>query len=77
LRTGIFAVGAVILVLGLLVVVNYQYPVSVAESMFGGWAMMSEVHQQRVAYVSIGHIMVVIGIIIMIPGIVLKKKENS
>jgi len=77
LRTGIFATGAIILVLGFLIVVNYQYPVSAAESMFGGWAMMSELHQERVAYLSLGWIIVVIGIIIMIPGIILKKKENS
>jgi len=77
LRTGIFVTGAVILVLGLLIVVNYQGAVSAVESMFGGWAMLSEVHQERVAYLSMGWIIAVIGIIIMIPGIILKKKENS
>jgi len=79
LRTGIFVVGAVILVLGLLIVVNYQGAVGAAESMFGGWAMMSELHQQRVAYLYMGYLIAVIGIIIMIPAIILKKKnpENS
>ncbi len=56
---------------------NYQYSVSAVESMFGGWAMLSEVHQERVAYLSMGWIIVVIGIVIMIPGIILKKKEDS
>jgi len=72
-----FAGGAVILVLGLLIVMNYQGAVSAAESMFGGWAMMSEVHQQRVAFLSIGGIIVVIGVIIMIPAMILKNSEKN
>jgi len=76
LRTGIFVTGAIILVLGFLLVLNYQYPVSAAESIFGGWAMMSEVHQERVAFLYLGYFTVLIGIIIMIPGITLKKKSK-
>ncbi len=77
MRSGIFAIGAIILVLGLLIVVNYQYPVSAVESMFGGWAMLSEVHQERVAYLYMGYMIVVIGIIIMIPGIILKTESGE
>jgi len=77
LRTGIFVTGAIILVLGLLIVVNYQYAVSAAESIFGGWAMLSEVHQERVAYLYMGYMIVVIGIIIMIPGIILKTESGE
>jgi len=77
LRTELFTIGAIILVLGLLIVVNYQYPVSALESMFGGWAMLSEVHQERVAYLSMGYIIVVIGIIIIIPGIILMTKSGE
>jgi len=47
------------------------------ESMFGGWAMLSEEYQKWRIYVSIGQIMAVIGIIIMIPATILKKKEND
>jgi len=78
LRTQVFTVGGVILVIGLLIVMNYQYAVSAGESMFGGWAMLSEVHQERVTYLYLGYILAVIGVIIMIPGIILMvKKENS
>ena len=77
MRTGIFVTGAIILVLGLLIVVNYQYAVSAAESIFGGWAMLSEVHQERVAYLYMGYMIVVIGIIIMIPGIILKTESGE
>ncbi len=65
------------MILGFLIVVNYQYPVSAVESMFGGWAMLSEVHQERVAYLSMGYIIVVIGIIIMIPGIIWKTESGE
>jgi len=57
--------------------VNYQYAVSAAESIFGGWAMLSEVHQERVAYLYMGYMIVVIGIIIMIPGIILKTESGE
>ena len=77
MRTGIFVTGAIILVLGLLIVVNNQYAVSAAESIFGGWAMLSEVHQERVAYLYMGYMIVVIGIIIMIPGIILKTESGE
>jgi len=77
LRTGIFAVGATILVFGLIIVMIFQSPLSAMESMFGGWAMMSPDVRQWHAYVSVGWIMVVIGIIIMIPAIILKKKSNK
>ena len=70
-----FAGGATILVLGLIVVMIYQSPLGAMESIFGGWAMMSPDVQQWRAYVSIGWIMAVIGIIIMIPAIILKEKE--
>ena len=56
---------------------NYQYAVSAAESIFGGWAMLSEVHQERVAYLYMGYMIVVIGIIIMIPGIILKTESGE
>jgi len=65
------------MILGLLIVVNYQYAVSAAESIFGGWAMLSEVHQERVAYLYMGYMIVVIGIIIMIPGIILKTESGE
>jgi len=59
----------------LIVVMIYQSPLGAMESIFGGWAMMSPDVQQWRAYVSIGWIMTVIGIIIMIPAIILKEKE--
>ena len=77
MRVGLFVTGAIILVLGLLIVVNYQYAVSAAESIFGGWAMLSEVHQERVAYLYMGYMIVVIGIIIMIPSLILNKKSED
>jgi len=77
MRTGIFVTGAVILVFGLLIVMMYSSQVGAMESMFGGWSMLSEDYQQWRAYLSIGQIIIVIGIIIMIPGMILKKKETT
>jgi len=77
LRTDIFVVGAGVLVGGLIIVMIFQTPVGAMESMFGGWAMLSPDFRQMHAYVSVGWIMVVIGIIIMIPAIILKKKEEN
>ena len=77
MRTDIFGTGAVILVFGLIIVMNYQPLISAAESIVGGWAMLSKDYQQWRAYLSIGQIMVVVGIIIMIPGIILKTKKTE
>lgn len=77
LRIDIFITGAIILVFGLIIVMTYQTPVGAAESMVGGWAMLSKDYQQWRAYLSIGQMIVVVGIIIMIPGIILKKKETE
>ena len=77
MRTGIFVVGAVILVLGLIPVLIFGSLTGSAESMFGGWAMMSEDYQIWRVYVTIGQIMAVIGVIIMIPAIILKKKSDK
>ena len=77
MRTEIFTIGAVILVCGLIIVMNYQTSVSAAESMVGGWAALSKDYQQWRAYFSIGQIIVVIGIIIMIPGIILMAEKTK
>jgi len=77
LRVGIFVIGAVILVLGLIIVMIYQTPVGAAESILGGWAAVSEDYRQWRSFLSIGQIIVVIGIIIMIPALILKKKSKS
>ena len=62
--------------MGLSIVMQYQSPVGAMESIFGGWAVMSEDYQRWQGYLSVGQIMVVIGIIIMIPAIILKKKNG-
>jgi len=76
LRIGIFIFGAIILVGGLIPVMYFGSMVGTMESMFGGWAMMSPDVREWHTYLSIGWIMVVIGIIVMIPATILKKKDN-
>ena len=77
MRSGLFAIGAIILVLGIMIVANDQPKVSAVESMFGGWAMLSPEYQSIVQELMFGYALAVIGIIIMIPGIILKKKKDS
>lgn len=55
----------------------YSTPVGAMESMFGGWSVMSEDYVQWRAALNFGLIILVIGIIIMIPALILKKKSKS
>jgi len=77
LRSGIFAIGAVILIIGSLIVANDQPKVSAVESMFGGWAMLSPEYQSIVQELMFGYVLAVIGVIIMIPAIIMKKESES
>jgi len=61
------------MILGLAIVMIYQTLVGSIEPIFGGWEMLSE---DMRAVPSIGLIIVVTGILIMIPGIFLKKKKD-
>jgi len=61
------------MILGLAIVMIYQTLVGYIESIFGGWEILSE---DMRAVPSIGLIIVVTGIVIMIPGIFLKKKKD-
>ena len=64
------------MILGLAIVMIYQTLVGSIESIFGGWEMLSEDYLKMPAVPFIGLIIVVIGIVIMIPGIFLKKKKD-
>ncbi len=64
------------MILGLAIVMIYQTLVGSIESIFGGWEMLSEDYLKMRAVPSIGLIIVVTGIVIMIPGIFLKKKKD-
>jgi len=64
------------MILGLAIVMIYHTLVGSIESIFGGWAMLSEDYLKMRAVPSIGLIIVVTGIVIMIPGIFLKKKKD-
>jgi len=77
LRVGIFIFGAIMLVGGLFPVMVFGSITDSMESLFGGWSAISPEYQESRMYVIVGQLMVVIGIIIMIPGIILKKKESS
>ena len=64
------------MILGLVIVIFFQIPVGAVESMFGGMAAMSPEFLKWKAALSIGQIIIVIGIVIMIPAIILKKKDS-
>jgi len=76
LRSGLFAVGAVILIAGIVIVANDQPKVSAVESMFGGWAMLSPEYQNLLQELMFGYALAVIGIII-IGGAVIPSKKSS
>ncbi len=64
------------MILGLAIVMIYQTLVGSIESIFVGWEMLSEDYLKMPAVPFIGLIIVVTGILIMIPGIFLKKKKD-
>ena len=77
MRSGLFAIGAVILIAGIMIIANDQPKVSAVESMFGGWAMLSPEYQSIVQELMFGYVLAVIGIIIIIPAIIMKKESES
>ena len=75
MRTEIFAIGAVIMIIGLALVL-YDQPRSDAILSFAGiYAFASPDYQNLLREIFIGQMLIVIGIVILIPGIILKKKE--
>ena len=80
LRIGIFVIGAVLMIIGLAIVLTVQPKVDVMVVMMGGYgglAPMMPEYQALQREIIMGQIMMVIGVIIMIPAIILKKKEKD
>jgi len=76
LRSGLFAIGALILILGSLIVANDQPKVSAVESIFGGWAMLSPEYQGLVQELTFGYALAMIGVIIMGSAVIPSKKSS-
>jgi hypothetical protein len=80
LRVGIFVAGAIILVIGLLIVLTISPRADMMVIMMGGYgglAPMMPEYQALQGIINTGLVLIVIGIIIMIPGIILKKKAEE
>ena len=76
MRTGIFVIGAVLLVLGLFLVADYSRLTSSLEAYAGAYVAFSEDYQKWRAYVILGQIMTVTGIIIISVGIFVRVKSR-
>jgi len=76
LRAGIFIIGAVLLVLGIFLVADYSRMTILMESYAGGLAVLSEDYQIWRAYVILGQIITVTGIIIISVGIFVHLKSR-
>ena len=77
MRVEIFVIGAIILILGL-ALFSYAEQRANAIAMFaGGYAAFSPDYQNLLREISIGQMLIVIGIVIMIPGIILKKEDSE
>jgi len=76
LRGGLFALGAVILILGLIIVMDYQPLVSASEALIGGLANLSPDYRQWHFYLNIGYALTVIGIIIIGSAVIPSKKSS-
>jgi len=80
LRTGIFAIGAVLMIIGLAIVLTVQPKVDVMVVMMGGYGGLAPLmpeYQALQREILMGQMLIVIGIVIMIPGLILKKKNHD
>jgi hypothetical protein len=76
LRTGVFAIGAVLLIIGLALVLYNQPKVDLLVGIGGGMVGIMPEFQELQNEIFIGQMLMAIGVIIMIPGLILKKKEK-
>ncbi len=74
--SGVFVVGAIILVIGIMIVANDQPKVSAIESMLGGWAMVSPEYQSILQELMMGYMLALIGIIIIGSAVIPSKKSS-
>jgi hypothetical protein len=80
LRIGIFAIGAILLIIGLTIVLTISPRADMMVILMGGYgglAPMMPEYQALQGAINTGLILMVIGVIIMIPGIILKKKKKN
>lgn len=80
MRTGIFAIGAVLMIIGLAIVLTVQPKVDVMVVMMGGYGGLAPLmpeYQALQREILMGQMLIVIGIVIMIPGLILKKKNHD
>ena len=80
MRVGIFVIGAVLLIIGLAIVLTVQPQADLMVVMMGGYgglAPMMPEYQSLQRIIMAGEILMVIGVIIMIPALILKKKTKT
>jgi len=65
------------MILGLALVLYDQPKIDAMEAMVGGFAAVTPQYQAIVREIFIGQMLIVIGIVIMIPRLILKKKEKD
>jgi len=75
LRSGVFAIGAITLILGLMIVINDQPKISAVESIFGGWAMLSPEYQSLLQELMFGYALAVIGIGVLLASVFKSKSK--
>jgi len=80
LRVGIFVIGAVLLIIGLALVLYNQPKIDAVMAMMGGYGGLAPLmpeFQELQNEIFIGQMLMAIGVIIMIPGLILKKKKGD
>ena len=75
MRSGLFAIGVVILVVGILIIANDQPRISAVESIFGGWAMLSPEYQSLLQELMFGYALAVIGIGLLLASVIKSKSK--
>ena len=80
MRVGIFAIGAVLTIIGLAIVLIVQPKIDLMVILMGGYgglAPLTPEYQALQREIIMGQMLIVVGIVIMIPAIILKKKEKD
>jgi len=75
LRTGLFVIGILVLIVGFLIIINDQPRINAIDSLFGGWAMLSPEYQSLLQELMFGYLLAVIGIILIIVAVIPSKSK--
>ena len=77
---GNFVIGAVLMLIGLAIVLTVQPKIDVMVVMMGGYAGLAPLmpeYQVLQREILMGQMLIVVGTVIMIPAIILKKKDSD